>query len=293
MMKANILRRRFFRPDVAVIIRGVGERTEHLCYHLITGQIMAKNINVIHETPFSAALKKSFEIGLQAGCKWTLVVDADVLVRPTIVKELIARAHKLPSSVFALQTEMLDKFFGGIRVGGIKLYRTSMLEEAVVLVPEVDVRPETFVIKNMHKKGRYVDISDLVCGIHDFEQYYRDIFRKGFAHAIKHADFANILCPYWERMSASDNDFAVLLAGFKIGMSHKADLRLDKDEAADGFKKYATSMHLTEKPTLDEEKVNHFDIDKIMRTFKAPAEYTFIKAELDKKGRPEVPKDAK
>lgn len=275
--------------SVAAVIRSSGERTEKQCHDLLARQVNPKHLHIIHEAPFSKALHKSFEIGIREKRDWTMVIDADVLPRINIVDELVSRARCSPKSVFALQTEMLDKFFGGTRVGGIKLYRTALLEKAISLIPQVDVRPETFVIKNMHKQGHYVDITELVCGVHDFEQYYRDIFRKGFTHGIKHASFAKVLTPYWERMKRKDSDFEVLLAGFTKGKRHTSQLRLDKNETAKEFKQYMHSVQLEEKNGLT--STPH--VEEVLAEFKEPKEYKAIKNEIDKKGRPTVPAAAK
>ena len=45
--------------DTIFVIRSVGERTEQLCEKLLIDQdIPLKNIQIIREAPFSAALKK-------------------------------------------------------------------------------------------------------------------------------------------------------------------------------------------------------------------------------------------
>jgi len=75
---------------VHVIIRSAGERTMHLCKQLIIEQgVSADNLSVVNEAPFSAALKKSFELGMERGLKWTLCIDADVLLRPGAVETML------------------------------------------------------------------------------------------------------------------------------------------------------------------------------------------------------------
>lgn len=277
------------KKDLTVIIRSVGERSENACGHLLRKQIPSENIHTIHLKPFSAALKKSFEIGIAQKRSWTMVIDADVLILPNFIKKLYKRAVKAPVSVFAVQSEMFDKFFGGTRVGGVKLYRTTYLPRAIELVPGQDVRPEAFVIKNMHKSGFYVEITDIVCGLHDFEQYYSDIFRKGYVHGVKHAEFASILLPFWERQASTDKDFDVLLAGNRAASKHKGALQLAKDEAKNQFTTYMKSSGIEEKEPF------HGDIDVrlIMKGLSSPPEYYKVKKEIDKMGRPLVPKDAK
>src|SRR5690625_7898401 len=82
----------FNYDDVVVIIRAAGERTEGLCKKLILDQgVQSDKIHLIHEVPFSAALRKSYEIGIESGCRWTLCVDADLLLRPGSISEIITQ----------------------------------------------------------------------------------------------------------------------------------------------------------------------------------------------------------
>ena len=75
----------------SVIIRSAGERTEQLCRKLIIEQgVSPENLVAIKEVPFSAALKKSFQAGIERGLKWTLCNDADVLLRPGAVETIAA-----------------------------------------------------------------------------------------------------------------------------------------------------------------------------------------------------------
>ncbi len=284
---------RFFKrstpaKDITVIIRGVGEQTELTCKQLLASELPSKNIHLINETPFSAALLRSFEIGISSKRKWTMVIDADVLIRTNLISDLYEKAQLEPESVFAIQTEMLDKFFGGIRVGGVKIYRTSLLTEAIKLVPEVDVRPETYVIKNMHKSGYYVDITKIACGIHDFEQYYSDIFRKGFVHGMKHGVLTKHILPYWRRSSKIDHDFAVLLGGLKVSKKYTSLPKLEKDEVKQEFEHFMKTTNLKEKKSLATNMTCQ-DIDKIMMNYKNPPEYRLIKQEIKKMGKPKVP----
>lgn len=288
----NLRGQRTVDKHVTVIIRGVGERTQKTCYDLLANQIRKKNIHLIHETPFSNALRKSYEIGIKSRRKWTLVVDADILASDTIISQLFERGESAPQSVFCVQSSMLDKFFGGVRVGGMKLYRTEHLKQAMTFIPQVNIRPEATVIKTMHKSGHYVDITDIVCGLHDFEQSYADIFRKGFAHGIKHASLTKLIMPYWQRQKKTDKDFAVLLAGYTVGSTHKASLKLSRDEVQEQYERYATENKLVEKTPKLTGYNNSAVVMKKLSAFEPPPEYDDVMREIRKMGRPEVPKDA-
>ncbi len=279
--------------DFTVVIRSIGERTEQTCLALLQQQIPKNNIYLVNKTPFYKALKASYETGIKAGRPWTMVIDSDVLIRPGLISDLQECANYALKSVFVIQTEMLDKFFGGVRVGGVKLYRTELLSDALKLIPETEVRPEAHVIKKMHKQGCYVDITNIVCGMHDFEQSYADIFRKGFAHGIKHAVLAGVIMPYWQRSQKVDKDFEVLIAGYDIGSQHKGELKLDRDEVLIEYKRFAAKTRLLEKSASYGQQLRASDIAKFMSNFSSPKEYKQVLKEIKKMGKPEIPIDAK
>lgn len=291
-MRLSIKHRTNPNSDITVIIRGSGERTEQLCHTLLSDQISKNNIHLIHEVPFSKALKKSYRIGIEANRAWTLVIDADVLIRSGLISELANRATNAPSFVFAIQTEILDKFFGGNRVGGVKLYRTKLLPEALKIAPDVNNRPEGFVIKHMHQQGYYVDITQIVCGLHDFDQYYSDIFRKGFQHGVKHAKLTELIFPYWQRQTKTDKDFELLLAGFKLAKKYQGELVLDKNGVRSEFEAFMKKSKLNEKPKLDSE-LGQVYVDNLLRDFKTPPEFRAVNDEIVRMGKPTLPKSSR
>ncbi len=123
---------------VYVVIRSAEERTEQLCKKLILEQgVFPENLCIVREVPFSAALKKAYELGIERGLKWTLCIDADVLLRPGAVEKMIALAENQDKKVCEIEGFVLDKFAGGPRTGGIHLYRTSLLLKALEHIPPV------------------------------------------------------------------------------------------------------------------------------------------------------------
>jgi hypothetical protein len=214
---------------VTVVIRSVGERTEAVCRHLIAQQVPEENVAVVSNAPFSETLKDSFRVGIERGLPWTLCVDADVLPRPHSIAELMKVAQDLPGEVCEVQGQVLDKFFGGPRDGGYHLYRTSLLPVALHQVPSegVDIRPETHTLRAMAARGYPFVKLPLVVGIHDFHQYYRDIYRKCLVQAHKHLHHANGLVSYWRRMAGDDPDFRMGLLGLAAGIAQPAPAVVD------------------------------------------------------------------
>ena len=92
----------FIRHNVTVIIRSVGERTEKLCCELLKKQVPPENIFKVCEAPFTEALKKTFTVAIEANRTWTFVVDADMLVRPGALQELVEKAEAAEENIFEI-----------------------------------------------------------------------------------------------------------------------------------------------------------------------------------------------
>lgn len=213
-----------------VIIRSAHERTEELCNRLLLEDgIAEENLFVIHEVPFSKSMHVSFQLGLRENRKWTLCIDADVLVRKGAVKDLLNYAEKMKSEVCEIQGVVLDKFFGGMRQAGNHLYRTSLLEMVINQIPEegVDIRPETYTLRKMEKMGYPWHTVPCIVGLHDHEQYNFDIYRKAFIHAEKHLERAELLVTLWKEKRDHDPDYKVALKGFSDGIVHSNPKRID------------------------------------------------------------------
>ncbi len=221
--------------DVTVVVRGAGERTETLCLDMIRAQgVPADHIVLLHEAPFSLAVRKTFEIGLSHGRKWTLCNDADVLLRPGSIEAMVDAAEAQPANVCEVQGWILDKFFGGPRKGGVHLYRTALLQQALACIPEegTDVRPEHHTLNAMKVQGYpWVNVHVLV-GLHDYEQYNVDIFRKCFVQAHKHSHYTQLFLGVWREGASQDHDFDVALKGYAGGIAYCGTVLIDRRQTA-------------------------------------------------------------
>ncbi|MBK7429096.1 MAG: hypothetical protein IPI60_19770 [Saprospiraceae bacterium] len=191
--------------------------------------ISPSDIFIINETPFSSALHKSYEIGIEQGKKWTLCVDADVLLRSGIISQIVHLADKMPEHVFETQGMILDYLFGGPREGGIHLYRSNLLPKALDFIAEAKevIRPESYILHKMKALGYPFQRLNLIVGLHDYEQYYKDIFRKCFVHAPKHLRHLPYLIPFWQEMSAESQDYEVAIAGLCAGLEYQNVVTID------------------------------------------------------------------
>ena len=259
---------------VSVIIRSAGERTEQLCKNLIIEQgVSPENLCIVKEAPFSAALKITFELGIERDLKWTLCNDADVLLRPGAVENMIVLAEQQNENVCEIEGYILDKFFGGPRNGGVHLYRSSVLLKALEYIPPegLDIRPEHHTRQALAAIGYPWKTVPYLVGIHDFEQYYKDIFRKCFVHAHKHLNLTELFLSIWREKAACDMDYVVALQGFAKGVEHYGEVFIDSRQEI--YQALLSKLQLQEKQALALEKYSLASIEKIINNWVEPNLY--------------------
>lgn len=204
--------------NITVVIRSAQERTIKASTSLILKEVGEEDIYIIEERPFSEAVKKTFQIGLEKGKEWTLAIDADLLLIPGSISTMIKNAGEYSSELYMYQGHILDKFKGGIKQGGPHLYLTKNLNSVGQFYDEMerDLRPETFINKQMELLGFKVISDKKLFAFHDFHQFYKDIYRKSFFHGIKHHRWRSFL-PIWMEKSEADSDFIIAVRGFIDG----------------------------------------------------------------------------
>ncbi|MBN1452609.1 MAG: hypothetical protein JW963_16450 [Anaerolineales bacterium] len=242
--------------QVMVIVRSAHERTEELCLHLVRRQIPAERVTVIHERPFTAALRRSYEIGIENGLAWTLCIDADVLIRKNAIIDLISEMSIQPDNTFGGVVHVFYKFRERPEQGGLHLYRTSLLSEALSLIPDAssNLRPETYVKKQMENLGHNLVVIDKTLGLHDFEQFYADIFRKSLVRARKSPHHNKSVLQRAIALSRIDQDFLVAAWGIRVGMNLPVHINLDAKQWESETKVLLLANGMQEKEELEIEK---------------------------------------
>ncbi len=101
------------------------------------------------------------------------------------------------------------------------------------------------------RQASFVDVQlPTIVGIHDYEQFYADIFRKCFLHFHKHDWLRDLFTQRWNSLSLEDDDYRVALSAFQSGASHSGEVFVDKRFAQDEFDAAAARLGLAEKTTL-------------------------------------------
>ena len=261
--------------DVSVVVRSAGERTLSTCVDLIEAQGVPKaSIYILTESPFVGALKRSYEIGIAEGKKWLMCVDADLLLRQGSIHTIIDYAKQLPETVCEVHGHILDKFFGGSRLGGIHLYRCQWLHKTNAVLDALGspIRPESATLEEMARQGYPWVECPYVVGLHDFEQSYQDILRKTFVHAHKHQRLLPLLVDYWRAgAQAGDMDFEVALLG--LGEGIKFTQRVEIDTASLSEKLKEVTIDGEDKPPLESSQYSLTEVERVIRDWKEPEFY--------------------
>lgn len=258
--------------DVTVIVRECGERTADACVARLM-EIFGHQPIRISDRPFHATLRRSLEAGIEQGRPWTLCIDADVLALSGLTS-FIDEAQRQCSDVFEAQGLVRDKLLPVRRPAGNHLYRTSLIELALPLIPVTgSLRPESDMILAMAAKGYGAWQSSMVIGLHDFEQNRDDIYRKALLHGHKHDYLIPIYRPIWETLAAKDADFRLALQALDDAIAFEGMPEISRDFGALAATEAVSRLRLPDKGVL--EPLSEADVDSLL------AQQTRILAGLD------------
>lgn len=238
---------------IHVIVRAAGERTADFCYRELARQTSVESVDRVELTPFWRTLREGLERGGRSGVPWVLSVDADVIPAEDVVARVMKWIDAAHDDIGVLSGMIQDKFMGGIRFGGIRVYRATVIPEMLALMPAQgeNVRPESSAIGRLRERGwKHQTIPELV-GLHDYEQYYRDIYRKAFLHMQKHGARAARLLDLWKSESVHDDDFRAALAGAADALLWRDDVDCDASHEAFRGEETLSRIGLVEKSEFD------------------------------------------
>lgn len=247
--------------EYIIVIRTVNERTLQLCQHLIVKQSHNITIHVIKNLPLEETIKVCYEIGSKSKKKWMITVDADVLISEGALNKILAESEKLPKHYLQVEGRIVDKLTQRVRWAGIRCYRTELLAKAIELIPSHStIRPESSAIDKMKVLGHPSKRSNSIFGLHDFEQFYSDIYRKAFIHSYKHQMFLFDMINTWKQKAKYDTDFIVALKGVSDGLCSLSLQNSNKNTDLLLMEQILTNLNVTEKEVLN---ITHFDITQI------------------------------
>jgi hypothetical protein len=236
------------------VIRSAGERTTEWCLLKSKSIFPAENVFVINESPMHTAIAKTYEIGIDRGKRWTIELDADLLIDQKGLSQLLARAESLPDYFFFHYGMVFDKLSNSFRSAGHKILRTSYLPKALAFLPKAknELRPDTYIRKAMAKSGYHYYRDVVLVGIHDFEQSIADFYRKGYLHGVKNKTKVARFITQWPNGWQNDPNYLAIKAGMEDGLQHTGQLVLSPSFFESKFDAWKESSSLSmEKKPLD------------------------------------------
>lgn len=216
-------------------------------------ELFNKEPVTIEEAPFESALHEMCRVGMNASEEWILVCDGDLLVEEQALTRLIVETLDRAQPVHHAQGFILDRLSGSVRKGGPRLFRCSEMPilREFIPPPGTSPRPESAMVRaHPSDKGGSI-LLPYVVALHDYEQFYKDIYRKAFAHGQKHADWAGTCLPMWRDMFLVDCDFRIAARGFCDGVQSCDRLQTDIRKQAVDIKALLSEMNTDEKPPID------------------------------------------
>ena len=242
-----------------IVIRSVNERTAVVQKQLLSKQTDMEGISTISEIPFENTLKEVYRTGYQSNAEWLFTFDADVIPFNDAVDTLKNITNKLPRKCFHAECKVYDKLKNEWRKAGNRIYRVEYLKEVLALLPKPgnQVRPESYTINKMIEKGYESAEFWLPIGIHDFEQYYSDLYRKAYAYSGKFKHSSSEIIDKWKILS-NDDDFKVCLKGIQDGLNDSDKIEINKQAYIEKAQKALVDLGLTEKSTIT-------DVDSIIK----------------------------
>lgn len=208
---------------ICLVVRCSGERTESECIRHAEAQSQGLGrVYTVRERPFSRALFRAMEIAIQDGSPFSIFLDGDILLRPSAVAAMAQVLEEERINFFKVAFPILDRSFGGPTYG-VHCYKTSLFHKALQFkeLSESDQRPETRMCKEMARAGYPTVLRREIVGLHDYEQFGRDLFRKMFVRSVKfnrHLDFMLVQCA---RNGLQDLESRAMLAGLIEGLKFR------------------------------------------------------------------------
>ena len=245
------------------VIRTIGERTEDVCLELIgLQQKPNEKIIIVRESTHAKAIEKTFIASLNSMADWVIVVDADVLFQVDAVSRIRSKLDSCADNVFVVHFAIFDKLYSMKRWAGVHVYRVTMLEELYDKFKKIRKKPnlkiEAATIKEVEKSNKQSLFIKDVVGIHDFEQNYKDIYRKAYLNTIRNPGNIKHARKNWKRKSSDDADYLVMLKAVNDARAENRKLANSvNDFSLAELTEIINNLGLIEKsPLLWEEYVN-------------------------------------
>lgn len=219
------------KDDITIVLRSVGERTEHLCAHRLSQEVDPSQIVIIRNMPLHQSTQAVCRAAVEAGRKYTLMIGADYIPRIGFISDLCRIADQMSGDWLFVKGTIIDKFLLELRgdQGGPMLYPTAILEQWLKILPSIQnkVTTEATCQKHFKNLGYKTHRGKLWLALHDYEQHYRDIYRSMYVGGRKHSGHRDKLLLRWKQLAKTDPDYQVAIYAHLRGAAHKGVIEAD------------------------------------------------------------------
>tara|TARA_R110002072_G_scaffold42064_21_gene118959 strand:+ start:249506 stop:250453 length:948 start_codon:yes stop_codon:yes gene_type:complete len=252
--------------ELTIVIRAAGERTQADCTQIIQNQLPdPAQLSVIQESPFSSAVAKTFQIGIDSGRPWLIAIDADIIPLDNAVTRIREICGKMDPRAFVATPLFLCNAVGGLATRGLHCYNAKYIQEAYDLIDTLDddLRPESRVHDAMSARGYTRECYAKVLGLHEYEQSFKHIYLKAMLRSRKD-EFREQIRQQLEARAHADPDARVALWGFvDAANSVSQPIEYDWDASYPLFDKRMNAIGWAEKSPIDLSSLNDFALDRI------------------------------
>lgn len=244
--------------DIVIVVRSCGERTVPRLLKDLYRMLPMCEVNLVEKSPFYEALLEHFDISRKSSAKFTFGLDGDIILyeqAPELILNCIQNFDT--ENIIRQHFKVHDKFLGILDAGN-QLFNNRFAEEFYQYLKNKGDkscwRPESdnlFKFSDMKGLKRDLETPDKFIGLHEHEQYYRNVFQSMKNRAIKYLRDKNQRLNELEGLVAEnkdDMDYIVALEGFRAGME-ESELVLDKDRYTD-ISTLLKNLNITEKSAL-------------------------------------------
>ena len=217
---------------ISIVVRSSGENTSRTLIKILEKNKNENDSLVVlsdHE-PFHEKLYKSLFTALKLSNKFSIIIDADILVRDGFLKKIKNLTKSLPVNNSGFGVKVFDYFYNRPRYRGIHVYRTSSIEDILSYFPIKKglLRPEKYVKDKLKMENELEwnnNFSPYVGGVHDFYQYNKDIVYKMYIRALREKDDVELIKDL--AMEGNKVEKESIFLGLKLGLEGRGS-EIDK-----------------------------------------------------------------
>ena len=122
---------------ISIIVRSSNENTSDFLIDDLTKRITSDDKLVVlnKKEPFVEKLFDSFKTALSLSKDFTIIIDADILLKKGFIKKVKSITKTLQSNCFGFGLKVFDRFYNRPKYRGIHIYRTSSIPNILSFFP--------------------------------------------------------------------------------------------------------------------------------------------------------------